>query len=694
MRRIALSAGIVGLVGVAGVVGVAGCGGEASMVKATAHATPTQAQRCERQHPGVGAVRADLGRQGNAVALASLGARTLAYVADEDSNAIHTMDVDAHRQIAMTKLEGSPAQVLVLADGRVAVTLRDKNRVQILEPDADASRPLASLCGTQVAVEPFGLAATPDDKTVVVTSAYGQRLTALDAPTMQAKFDVKLAREPRAVLIDDTGERAFVAHVVGAKMSVVDLTTDKHEVREIDLRVKRLVNNVSARNANDKARSGCQGFALAKSVQVDDKPAAPIVDGEKPRATHLAAPAATKPAGRIFAPMVTVEPGDPNVRSPAYYGNSFDGVAKEAPLVSVVDGAAERPITRNIVSLGQQLTQECMLPRSAAVRGSTGALYVSCLGIDAIVELDSRGLDPARLERRRWAVPSGPTGLAIDDKHARAVVWSQFDAKVSFIDLTEKVKKDDDEKGAILNADAKIHEDKPSVELATVAYAPSRERAEMAAGRKLFHTTDDRRISSDGSACASCHPDGREDAITWSTPDGPRQTIMLAGRTQATAPYGWLGKHDTMHDYVTSTFTRLGGTGLHGDDFDSLVGFVQAMPGPNLGDQAPRDPAEDKLVARGKELFYAEQQGCASCHVGGPGVDREKHDVGSHAAADLENHFDTPSLHFIAGTAPYFHDGRYPTLESLLVSTDNQMGHTMNLSQRDVGALKAYLETL
>ena len=244
--------------------------------------------------------------------------------------ALHTLDVDSRKEVATTKLEGAPAQVLVLGDGRVAVTLRDKNRVQVLEPEADASKSLASLCSVEVAVEPFGLALTPDDKTIVVTSAYGQRLTAFDAGSMAQKFDVKLPREPRAVLVDDAGERAFVAHVVGAKMSVVDLNTDKHDVREVDLRVKRVVNTASARNTSDKLRSGCQGFALAKSVEVDDKPgpaAGPGPDRRREAARRRVR--ITVPAGEeacvaeSFAPMVTVEPGDPNVRSPAYYGQQL-----------------------------------------------------------------------------------------------------------------------------------------------------------------------------------------------------------------------------------------------------------------------------------------------------------------------------------------------------------------------------------
>jgi len=100
------------------------------------------------------------------------------------------------------------------------------------------------------------------------------------------------------------------------------------------------------------------------------------------------------------------------------------------------------------------------------------------------------------------------------------------------------------------------------------------------------------------------------------------------------------------------------------------------------------------LVAHGKQLFDDEQQGCSSCHMGGRGVDKTLHDVGSTATADNISKYDTPSLRFISGTAPYFHDGRYDTLDELLKASDHRMGHTLQLSQKDVTALRTYLETL
>jgi mono/diheme cytochrome c family protein len=637
---------------------------------------------CARRHPGAGGARVGLARQGSTVALARIETedRLVAYVADADTDAIRTFDVEAGVERAVTPLGGSPSQVLVLADGRVAVALRDQNRVEIFEPAGGAEVPLEGRCSAPVATEPVGLAATPDEARIVVTSGWGRKLSTLDAATLRAGFEVDLAREPRAVIVDDDGQRAFVAHVVGAKLSVVELGEGKHEVRELDLRVKGPTQGKSSQ----KLREGCQGFALAKSITAppDPLPEAPILT-ERPRVDEvkIARPPTVRPKApraRIFAPMVTVDPGLPEARSTGYGSSNSMAMGAELPIVSVIDGAAERPLTRALVSDGAKHDGGCLLPRSAAVSAAGDALFVTCLGTDALLELDARGLDPSRLERRRWALPAGPTGVAIDDRGERAVVWSQFDGQLSVV---------------ALGGEAPIHR---------VAAAAPGGRPTIAAGeawgRRLFHVVGDRRISGDGRACASCHPDGREDALTWSTPEGPRQTIMLAGRIDGSAPYGWIGAHADLKAHLTTTLARLGGVGLLDsptafDDLDALAAYVGAMPAPVTFEARP-DPARPSLVRRGDAIFHEARQGCAGCHVGAKGTDALVHDIGSAVSADRDAPFDTPSLRFVSGTAPYFHDGRYATLDALLSGADGRMGHTLQLSRRDAQSLRAYLETL
>ncbi len=212
----------------------------------------------------------------------------------------------------------------------------------------------------------------------------------------------------------------------------------------------------------------------------------------------------------------------------------------------------------------------------------------------------------------------------------------------------------------------------------------------MALGRTLFHTTDDARVSSDGRACASCHPDGRDDALTWSTPAGPRRSILLAGRVAATAPYSWNNGEKNLTEHVTITFDRLNGHGVRGTELDALAAYITSLPPPpalDVGDRA--------TVARGEQIFASSEAACASCHT--PQTlftDGTLHDVGSATEIDKERTFGTPSLHLVGSAGPYFHDGRYATLHDLLVDPESKMGGSAQLSDADRNALEAYVRTL
>lgn len=647
---------------------------------------------CGRAKPGTGAVRAGAVRQSAAVALAEIGSgesrRLIAYVADADEDALRTVEVTKGKEveIAVTRLQGRPEHVMVLGDGRVAVTLRNDGLVQVLEPAETPDKSLASRCTVDVPTEPIAMAATADDTAMVVTSGWGHALTKIDLATFQPRGSVDLPREPRGVVVE--GKRAFVAHLVNARMSVVDL--DDAQFRNIDLKLKLPAQSAIPRGA--KTREGCQGYALVSAVtdptingpavppppvgEVPPPPVAPKGPSGKPPVSPNPGPAIAAPPKktpkRIFAPMVTVDPGEP-ARATSGYGDASLGIAAEVASVTVIDPAAEKPLTRAMTALPTRApsspVRECTLPRAAAHAGES--IFVSCLGIDAVVEMDAKAIDPARSEIRRWRVPAGPTGLAVDETSRSVVVWSQFEHRVTVIPMSE---------GARI---ASISVSRG----ANTAMTP-----ELARGRELFHKAFDTTISRDGRACASCHPDGREDALTWSTPDGPRQTLMLAGRLGREKGFSWTGVNPTIQEHIRHTFQRLEGTGLSDADLQALTAYIKQMEPPKVNVRAMPE-TKQHLVARGKELFYDAKTACASCHPGG-GTDGQPHDVASRAAADRSADFATPSLRFVGGTAPYFHDGRYSTLVQLLEDAEGKMGHTGHLSLEERKALAAYLETL
>jgi len=587
-------------------------------------------------------------RASSAIALASRQSgedrRVVAYVADADEPTLHTVDLAGPTEIASTPLVARPEHVLVLADGRVAVTLRASNAIQVLEPAAEEDAALETRCVVGTRAEPIALALTPDDTTLLLTTGWSHALSAYDAQTLAPKFEASLPRDPRSAIVSEDGTRAFVAHVVGARMSVVDLTTPEHAVRSIDLAAR-----ASGEDASDNPMlKGCQGFALTKLDGRDDAKVAKMVD-------------------RVFAPMVSVNSGEGLSESSGY---GPDGPS-EIGEVAVVDAAAERALTRIVRPPNGAVTAaECLLPRAAAY--DDGALYVTCLGIDALLKLDARGIDPARTELQRWHVAAGPTGVAVDHEMQRAVVWSQFDREIAVVDTT----------GAA-----------PPVRLA-LARQSAGITSNVALGRRLFHQVGDPRISSDGRACASCHPDGREDALSWSTPDGMRQTPMLAGRLAETAPYGWLGASDGVKDHLKKTFERLGGEGLPNAELGALIDYVSTMT-PPIGASAFAPAEKQKLVDRGRALFESTETGCDTCHDASKGFsDGMRHRVTAQRADQEGAAFDTPSLRFVAGTAPYFHDGRYKTLDEVLTAPDHAMGTSTHLGRQDRAALVAYLETL
>src|SRR5262249_20842621 len=152
--------------------------------------------------------------------------------------------------------------------------------------------------------------------------------------------------------------------------------------------------------------------------------------------------------------------------------------------------------------------------------------------------------------------------------------------------------------------DEKGPEKPPAVGRIALAPPAHPQNVSLALGRVLFHMVGDDRISHDGRACASCHPDGRDDGLTWSTPNGPRRSITLAGRVNEPAPFSWTGSERSLHEHVGITFTRLKGNGgLRSMELDALIEYVQTLAPPPVVTSA--DPAVRAKIARGSDIFHS-----------------------------------------------------------------------------------------
>lgn len=589
--------------------------------------TAPKAGACAAQRPSN--LRPVHAGRGERVVIAKRDQSTLAFVANEDDGSIHTIDLDKRNEMGVTQLPGSPSALVLLSDGRLVVTLRDRNEMLVMEAASDTNATFETRCRLAVPSEPVGLASvmTNSGERVIVTSGYGHKLGVIDTKNFAVERWVDLARDPRAVVI--SGAHAYVSHVVSADVSRVEIDTGK--VEKINVLSNKRIRSFGAAGEGDPVL-GNQAFALAMNER-----------------------------GRLFAPMVTVDPGEPKITGA--YGSTESPVK---PFVGVIDLIAGKQLELPVPPSANH-SLECMLPRAAAATGER--LFVTCLGSDELVELDGRARNAAEFMRHRVQLPRGPLGLALEGN--RAVVMSQFDRVVSIVD---------------------VNETKPIPVMIALSRPNEPIDVVFERGRQIFHDSFDPRLSKDGRACASCHPDGREDGFTWSTPDGPRQTISLAGRLPNAAPFGWFGDHLNVHNHLMHTVTRLGGQGFDTKDradLDALVTYISRMRAP----VATPDEASTALVSKGRELFHAAAQGCGECHAEG-GTDRARHDIGTGRDVEARLSFDTPSLMSIAGSAPYFHDGRYKSLDELMAKADDKMGHAKHLKPEDRAAMVAYMESL
>ncbi len=192
-------------------------------------------------------------------------------------------------------------------------------------------------------------------------------------------------------------------------------------------------------------------------------------------------------------------------------------------------------------------------------------------------------------------------------------------------------------------------------------------------GHDIFHIDSGR-----GIACASCHPEGRDDGNSWRSVElGPRRTPSLVGTVASTAPYHWNGEAADMRALANLTFTsRMRGPSLDDDQTYALDHWLTRLP------PLAASPASD-AAARGRALFDSERGKCSGCHTGPARTNNQTVDVGTGGL------FQVPSLVNASFRAPYLHDGTVGSIDELVAH-----GHGANvLTPSEAADVAAYVRT-
>jgi YVTN family beta-propeller protein len=624
------------------------------------------------------------------------------FAVDTDNGVLVAMSLANPSSRYVVPVGKEPVRVVVGPDDTVYVANRGSNTVSVIRKGE--RQPSATL---QTAPEPAGLALSADGKQLLVTGATARDtaahgvLTAFDTATLQQAWELPVGEEPRAVAVV-AGNKALVSLYKKGELAVVDLER------------QALVSNPTSAQAYTQAnatRSAGSSSVVSSVSTFHPRAAADII---------------TTPDGtRAFTPVVWARE-DAIGRRPSSAGGYYSaggpcsiGAVATAGIVTY-DTAGEAPQARvddltACIRAGSNTNATSDFPVStfasstggveSAVQGPTvGVTDPSGIWVFVVnresqnvavlpagrrtgrdLAFDSSGTSIRNLVR----VGAGADGIAVTRDGARAFVYSQFDHRVD--ELIASGRGDEAtvvKRGTYRFDDVGVGEVLPP---------------DLAAGRRMFFDALDSRMSSPQTtvACSTCHLEGREDGHVWMFPDGPRQTPALAGRKLlATAPYHWSGEFPTLSDFNVHTIReRMGGKGLVGAEAAGLDRWVDSLPAA----PAPLNAQMD-AVKRGRAAFEKAQ--CATCHTGALLTDNSNQDVGTlnTRAADVRERdnglverrgFNVPSLHGLARSAPYLHDGTEATLEARVYgNSQDRHGVTSTLSAAEKADLVAYLKSL
>jgi mono/diheme cytochrome c family protein len=563
-----------------------------------------------------------------------------------------------------TDLEGKPKASLSLHPG-LGQLVHDAERAGLFVADRGGDRVLriASSAAGEPSIareleirEPYGLALTADGETLLVTSVADHELVAVDSQKLEILWRVQLRPEPRGVAVSADGKRAIVGFLSSGALAEIDLASRGEKVRWHALDPRDQVEVETVENDFEEEES------LMTIEEANSRFEVPNDVGRR----HARNVFAVAFVGDVVVAPHQVATPQIKRRPQAGLRDKYGGgdvppivyqLARIDPPPKV--GASEPSF------VGSAVDQ----PRALAWDAQRDILWVGGYGSDTVEMIANASRSNASAD---WAVGvdegCGVDGVAPTSDGTGVWVHCELTRSLVRIGLDGE----------------KLRKSKDWLRSGELVASPRSPEAEW--GAELFRRNGDTRISGEGVlACANCHPEGRNDGLSWRLGNSILQTPMLAGRVVGTGPYKWDGQDVDLRDSIRHTVERLGGEArqLRRSEIAALEAYLLSLPDPR-----PPSVRDAEAVTRGKAVF---EQECSGCHAGDRSTDQNQH-----ALTTSLKVVDTPSLMGLAHTAPYYHDGSATDLRTLLDdrATIHDMTDTSGLSDAQRKDLVAYLESL
>lgn len=573
------------------------------------------------------------------------------------------------------------------------VTCESADSVMVI--DAATRKPAAEI---PVGGMPIDVAFTPDGTRAFVTNRHDDTVSVVDAASRKVIAALKTGDEPHGALVDRQGKRLYVANTSSEDIFVFNAVSLEYEKTLSASRgpwsmalspdgATLLVTNMLARLAPLRTPFVSEVTAIdAGRGAVDDRH---VVDG-----ANLMMGVDWRPSGeyalatlnrtKSLVPMTRLMQGwtITNGLAVLWKDGGVDQVLLDEPNQGFADAS----------------DVACTPDGRYALVTSAGTDSVAVVDLAKLTAILRRATPyerervipnhqgyPAEFVVKRIPVQRNPRGVLADPGGRVAYVANSLDDSISVIDLRT------------LEAVQRID------------LGGSPEITKKRRGEILFHNASI--TFRQQHSCASCHPDGHIDGVTYDIEaDGlgvsPVDNRTLRGILD-TAPFKWEGTNASLARQcgarLSVFFTRL--LPFSPEDLaavDLYVTSIERPPNRYRALGAPLNPAQ----RRGKAVFertmtndgrmIPERNRCITCHFPPYFTDRRVHDVGTGQPSDRQGKFDTPHLNNIYDSAPYLHNGMAATLEEIwtVYNGDDTHGATNDMTKDQLNDLIEYLKTL
>lgn len=487
------------------------------------------------------------------IAITDDGALVVMVNPDDDSISVFRTADDTRLSKFTTGDE--PSAVVLAADSATAFVANRAAATVVKVTGIDTATPTVS-DPIDVGAEPTGLALTPTGAHLFVAEFGEGRVARIDTASMIVTGTIDSPQNPRAIGVtndadgDDADELVIVPEFFGEPNAAGEV---KDSGRTGRVRIYK-VNDLSPETAITFSPID-SGFPLGGN------PANPTV---MTSANQLWAVAFRD--DRIYLPSVAASPEGP----PRFDNNVFAvvWVGDLTDRQEVTTGAGNTNLTRAVVDA-------FAAPPARFVLGDivdldfvpgTNVSYVVSRAADAVQRVtwnDATGVTLGSATTEQIDVIGNatigrcfaPTGIAVNEEATRAYLNCFVSRTLGVIDLTaQSLAK------TVQASDPPTTSPEQSVQLGKRFYITGRGRwsnpgANGVAGGEGW------------SSCASCHPDGLTDNITWSFAAGPRQTVSQDGSfshgpgLQNQRIFNHTGIFDEHHDFEGNTRGVSGGLG-------------------------------------------------------------------------------------------------------------------------------------